>query len=116
MAEPALAAPLALPPRSSLRVVDAEGSPGAPDAGASAAPAARRLQIPPYDMAAALRLEQELGVSHVLAQVLVRRGLGDPAEAREFLGAQERHPASAFDRIERAVATIEPRIADRSPI
>ena len=34
--------------------------------------------VAPYDFATAAHLERELGVSHVLAQVLVRRGLGDP--------------------------------------
>ena len=42
-----------------------------------------RLEIPPYELSAALRLERELGISHVLAQVLVRRGLTDPREARD---------------------------------
>ncbi|MEY2516118.1 MAG: hypothetical protein QOJ89_3476, partial [bacterium] len=32
-----------------------------------------RLKIEPCDLAAVLGLERELGVSHVLAQVLVRR-------------------------------------------
>ncbi len=67
-------------------------------------------------MAAALTLERELGISHILAQVLVRRGLGDPAGAREFLEAREDHPVSAFGGIDQAVATIERRIADRSRI
>ena len=49
-----------------------------------------RLEIPPYDFAAARTLERELGVSHALAQILVRRGFGDPAAARSFLGAEER--------------------------
>ena len=35
-----------------------------------------------------LALERELGVSHVLAQVLVRRGFGDPAAARAWLGGR----------------------------
>ena len=41
-----------------------------------------RLQIAPYDFSAAERLSDVLGISHVAAQVLVRRGLGDPAAAR----------------------------------
>ena len=41
-----------------------------------------RFDIAPYDFAAAERLGRELGVSHVLAQVLVRRGLGDPVAAQ----------------------------------
>ena len=54
------------------------------------------LTIPPYDFAAAERLEAELKISHVLAQVLVRRGHGDPAAARSFLDADVRHPLDAF--------------------
>ena len=52
--------------------------------------------IPPYDFAAAERLEAELQISHVLAQVLVRRGHGAPAAARSFLAADVRHPLDAF--------------------
>lgn len=47
-------------------------------------------------MAAVLELERELGVSHVLAQVLVRRGFADPSAARAWLAAQERHEPSQF--------------------
>jgi single-stranded-DNA-specific exonuclease len=52
------------------------------------------------------RLRGELAVSGALAQVLVRRGLSDPTEARAFLAAEEEHPPSAFAGIEQAVATI----------
>ncbi|HUY58723.1 MAG TPA: hypothetical protein VMV16_03355, partial [Solirubrobacteraceae bacterium] len=45
----------------------------------------RRIELPTYDLAAALELERELGVSHVVAQIMVRRGHGDPAVARAFL-------------------------------
>ncbi len=65
-----------------------------------------RLQIPdcPPEQVAALR--RELGVSDALAQVLVRRGLGDPQEARTFLAAAEEHPPSAFKGIGEAVALV----------
>ncbi len=65
-----------------------------------------RLQIDPCDVAAALALEAQLGVSHPLAQVLVRRGLGDPAAARAWLAAGERHDASAFAGIDAATALV----------
>ncbi|MEA2208798.1 MAG: single-stranded-DNA-specific exonuclease [Solirubrobacteraceae bacterium] len=52
------------------------------------------------------RLRAELGVSGALAQVLVRRGLAEPARARAFLAADEEHPPSAFAGIEEAVETI----------
>lgn len=55
-----------------------------------------RLQVAPYEFAAAARLAAELACSHVVAQVLVRRGLGDPDAARAFLAAGERHPLSAW--------------------
>jgi single-stranded-DNA-specific exonuclease len=42
----------------------------------------------------------------VLAQVLVRRGLADPAAAKAFLAADEAHPPGAIGGIERAVETI----------
>ena len=42
-------------------------------------------RIAPAPFADVRRLAGELGVSDVLAQVLVRRGLGDPAAARAFL-------------------------------
>ena len=65
-----------------------------------------RIEIPPYDLNVALSLERELGLSHVLAQILVRRGLADPVAARNFLDARDEHPASAFRGIDRAVETV----------
>ena len=55
-----------------------------------------RLHISPYEFAAAERLGARLGCSHVLAQVLVRRGLGEPSAAQAFLAAAEAHPLSAW--------------------
>jgi single-stranded-DNA-specific exonuclease len=55
-----------------------------------------RFEIAPYELAAALVLERELGIGHVLAQVLVRRGLTEPAQVRAFLDAEESHDPSAF--------------------
>jgi len=65
-----------------------------------------RLEIAPAPLAQVLRLERELGVSCALAQVLVRRGLADPADARAWLAGDEEHPASAFAGIDQAAATI----------
>jgi single-stranded-DNA-specific exonuclease len=76
----------------------------------------RRLEIPAYDYAAALALERELGCSHVMAQVLVRRRHDTPAAAREWLAAAERHDPSEFDGIERAVSLIRRHIDARSRI
>jgi single-stranded-DNA-specific exonuclease len=65
-----------------------------------------RLQVAPYDYAAAERLAAELGVSHVTAQVLVRRGFADPARAGEFLDAGVRHPLDAFGGLREGAARI----------
>ncbi|MBV9944643.1 MAG: single-stranded-DNA-specific exonuclease RecJ [Solirubrobacterales bacterium] len=80
------------------------------------APAAPRLEVPPYDLAAAVGLERELGVSHVLAQVLVRRGIRDAAAARRFLDPQEAHDPRAFSGLERVLALIEGHIERGSRI
>ena len=61
-----------------------------------------RLRIDPCDVDAVLALERELGVGHVLAQVLVRRGFGDPGAARAWLAAEERHEPSQFAGIDDA--------------
>jgi single-stranded-DNA-specific exonuclease len=71
----------------------------------------RRLHVPPYAVADALALAETLGIDHVLAQILVRRGLGDPAVARAFLAADERHEPSAFAGIGEALETIRGVIA-----
>ena len=65
-----------------------------------------RLTLRPYEFAAAERLSQELGVSCVLAQVLVRRGMGEPAAARAFLAAADEHPLDAFGGLRNGAARI----------
>ena len=67
---------------------------------------ARRIVLAPCDTAAVERLRRSLPCSRTLAQVLVRRGYGDPAAARAFLAAEETHPPSAFEGIDEAVETI----------
>jgi single-stranded-DNA-specific exonuclease len=83
---------------------------------APARDAVPRLQIAPYAAADALTLQRELGVGHVLAQILVRRDLADPAAARRFLEAREAHDAGAFEGIERALDVIRGHIAAGRPI
>ena len=69
----------------------------------------------PCDWASVEALADELAVSETTATVLVRRGLGDPVEARAFLDAADpRHDplslgdmAAAVDRIRAAVAAGE---------
>jgi single-stranded-DNA-specific exonuclease len=77
---------------------------------------APRLEIPAYDLSAALALRRQLGVSHVLAQILVRRGLSEPAAARAFLDPQDAHDPSAFAGIDRALAVIDRHIGRGSRI
>jgi single-stranded-DNA-specific exonuclease len=52
------------------------------------------------------RLERELGVRPVTAQVLVRRGLSEPAAAQAFLDGEARHDPRAFAGMDRAVQLI----------
>ncbi len=75
-----------------------------------------RLALAPYRYADALRLERELGVTHTLAQVLARRGLSDPAVARNFLAAGECHDPSAFGGMEAAVAVVRRHLEARTRI
>jgi single-stranded-DNA-specific exonuclease len=65
-----------------------------------------RLDIKPAPVADVLRLERELGLSHPVAQVLVRRGLGDPDAARRWLAADTEHHHSEFQGMGDAVALI----------
>jgi single-stranded-DNA-specific exonuclease len=44
----------------------------------------------PYDVARAARLSAELGLAPATAAILVRRGHGDPSDARAFLAAGRR--------------------------
>jgi single-stranded-DNA-specific exonuclease len=55
-----------------------------------------RLSVTPYEFAAAETLAAALECSHVLAQVLVRRGMGDPETARAFLAAGDVHPLESW--------------------
>jgi single-stranded-DNA-specific exonuclease len=75
-----------------------------------------RLEISPYDFAVAARLAGELSCSHVLAQVLVRRGLGDPHAARAFLAAGETHPLAAWPGLAGVAAGILAHVERRSHI
>jgi single-stranded-DNA-specific exonuclease len=65
-----------------------------------------RFEVSPCPPADLQALRRELGVSGALAQVLVRRGLADPARARAFLAADEQHAPDAFVGIEDALQTI----------
>jgi single-stranded-DNA-specific exonuclease len=75
-----------------------------------------RLTVEPYDFAAARALAAGLGVSDVLAQVLVRRGLGDAEAARRFLAAADEYPLDAFGGLREAAARILGHVSRRSRI
>ena len=75
-----------------------------------------RFAVTPYDYAAAERLSADLGVSHVLAQVLVRRGLGDASAAQAFLAAADAHPLDAFGGLEAGASVILGHVARGSRI
>jgi single-stranded-DNA-specific exonuclease len=75
-----------------------------------------RLEIAPYDYAAAERLRSALQVSHVTAQILVRRGFADPQRARELLDANVRHPLDAFGGLREGAERILRHIQNGSRI
>ena len=75
-----------------------------------------RLALEPYEFAAAHRLAGELGLSGVLAQVLVRRGLAEPDAARAFLAAADEHPLDAFGGLREAAEQILGHVRRRSRI
>ena len=77
---------------------------------------APRLEIPPLPIEAVKLLERELGVSGVLAQALARRGLGEPALAREFLEASTAHRPGEFRGIGAAVDLVLGHVSRGSPI
>jgi single-stranded-DNA-specific exonuclease len=65
-----------------------------------------RFEVPSCPQPQLDGLRRELGVSDALAQVLVRRGYGEPAAAHAFLAADEEHPPQAFRGIADAVEVI----------
>ncbi|MFN2616562.1 MAG: single-stranded-DNA-specific exonuclease RecJ [Thermoleophilaceae bacterium] len=65
-----------------------------------------RWSCEPYEVAAAARLHDELGVSPVVASVLARRGLTDPDAARGFLAAADRHDPASLPGVPQAVELI----------
>ncbi len=79
-------------------------------------PEPARLQIAPCDIDAVFALERALGVSHALAQVLVRRGLDEVGAARAWLAADERHDPSGFAGIDVATALVLDHVQARRRI
>ncbi len=75
-----------------------------------------RLQIPHCPPEAIAALRRELGVGDALAQALVRRGFGEPQQARALLDGGESHAPEAFDGIEAAIEPILRHVAQRRRI
>ena len=75
-----------------------------------------RIDIPPCSAGSVLALQDELGVSTAVAQVLARRGLGDPEAARAWLTAQDDHDVALFAGLPDAVALILRHVRDGSHI
>jgi single-stranded-DNA-specific exonuclease len=82
----------------------------------AAMPGPLRWIARPYSVAATERLREEFGVSYPTAAILVRRGYGDPEDARRFLAADERHPPEAFDGIADVCERIRGHVARQSRI
>ncbi len=95
-----------MPEAAVLATAIAATAPAVPSGAPEPLRAVPRLEVPEYDLKAALGLEQELGVSHALAQVLVRRGIRDLVAARAFLEPDETHDPAAFAAIGEAVELI----------
>src|ERR1700742_2743538 len=99
--------------QTALLPIQPAGAPGpgadlraVPEVPTELAAPAPRLEVPDYDLAAALALRGELGISHAFAQVLVRRGFADPQTARAFLRPDETHAPAEFAGIDAAVDAI----------
>src|SRR5215218_1039343 len=76
----------------------------------------RRWECDPYEVAAALRLADALGLTHAVASLLVRRGHDTPAAARRFLEARERHDPLTLPGAREACRAILRHVEARSPI
>src|SRR6185312_13770548 len=65
-----------------------------------------RWHAPAYSYARARRLARELGIGEVVATILVRRGMGEVAEARRYLAADETHDPFLFGGMRETVNLI----------
>jgi len=75
-----------------------------------------RWSCEPYDVWAAMRLCEELGVTMPVAAVLVRRHLAAPDEARRFLEAADRHDPLEMDGMGEACELVTRHVARGSRI
>ena len=74
--------------------------------------------LEPGDPTASKQIEQELGIHPAVAQLLVQRGVADPAEAEQFLypTLDRLHDPSALIDLDRAVDRLQRAIAQHEPI
>jgi single-stranded-DNA-specific exonuclease len=75
-----------------------------------------RFDIPDCNERDVALLREQLQVSDALAQVLVRRGYGEPEQARAFLAADERHELSEFAGLRDAAEVILGHVRAGNPI
>jgi single-stranded-DNA-specific exonuclease len=75
-----------------------------------------RWECDPYEVDAALRLADGLGVSHPVAALLARRGFDGPDEARAFLAAHRRHDPLTLPGAPDALAAIRAHVERGSRI
>jgi single-stranded-DNA-specific exonuclease len=75
-----------------------------------------RWACEPYDVAAARRLAEGLGVSPTVGTVLARRGFREPDDARRFLAADERHEPRSLPGVPTACEAILGHVRRGTPI
>ena len=75
-----------------------------------------RIEISDAPFGEVLRLADQLELDPVVAQLLVRRGLSDPAAASQFLRADDCFDASEFDGIDQAVQLALRHISEGSTV
>lgn len=76
----------------------------------------KRIELGPVATSETLELQRALGVSSVMAQVLARRGLGDPAAAAEFLERRVCHELGEFAGLDQAVTLLRRHVERGSRI
>lgn len=77
---------------------------------------AAHFDIAPCPVGDVKRLRDELGISAVLAQLLVRRGLAEPALARAYLSTDEEHDPEEFSGLKDITAMVLRFVNDGSLI
>jgi single-stranded-DNA-specific exonuclease len=75
-----------------------------------------RFDIPDCSEQDVARLREHLKASDALAQVLVRRGYGEPERARAFLAADERHELNEFAGLRDAAEAVLGHVRAGNPI